>query len=163
MEWCGFRRTDPGTLALSRMLIRRRPIARSGLNARGGEMKIKTSELIDAPLDWAAASADGCVWATWRFKEQHAIGELNYSTDHRLGGPLLEREKIDIRHRPLPWHDVEATCRTGAPLNAFGPTGLVAGMRCFVASRLGDEVEVPDELVDAFQEATPSRADRQQG
>ena len=29
----------------------------------------------------------------------------------------------------------------------LGPTPLIAAMRCFVASRLGDEVEVPEELV----------------
>ena len=27
-----------------------------------------------------------------------------------------------------------------------GPTMLIAGLRCYVASKLGDEVEVPDEL-----------------
>ena len=27
-----------------------------------------------------------------------------------------------------------------------GPTPLIAAMRCFVASRLGDEVDVPEEL-----------------
>ena len=30
---------------------------------------------------------------------------------------------------------------------AFGPTPLIAAMRCFVASKLGDEVEVPNEIV----------------
>ena len=29
----------------------------------------------------------------------------------------------------------------------IGPTPLVATMRCYVASKLGDEVDVPDELV----------------
>lgn len=28
-----------------------------------------------------------------------------------------------------------------------GPTPLVAGMRCFVSSKFGDEIEIPDELV----------------
>lgn len=28
-----------------------------------------------------------------------------------------------------------------------GPTSLIAAMRCFVASKLGDEVDVPEELV----------------
>ena len=28
----------------------------------------------------------------------------------------------------------------------FGPTPLIAAMRCYVASKLGDEVEVPEEL-----------------
>jgi len=29
----------------------------------------------------------------------------------------------------------------------FGPTPLIAAMRCFVASKLGDEVDVPEELL----------------
>jgi hypothetical protein len=28
----------------------------------------------------------------------------------------------------------------------YGPTPLIAAMRCYVASRLGDEVDVPEEL-----------------
>jgi hypothetical protein len=28
----------------------------------------------------------------------------------------------------------------------YGPTPLIAAMRCFVSSRLGDEVEIPKEL-----------------
>jgi hypothetical protein len=28
-----------------------------------------------------------------------------------------------------------------------GPTPLIAAMRCYVASKMGDEVDVPDELV----------------
>ena len=28
-----------------------------------------------------------------------------------------------------------------------GPTPLIAAMRCYVASKLGDEVEVPEELL----------------
>lgn len=34
----------------------------------------------------------------------------------------------------------------GPALDWDGPTPLVAAMRCLVASRLGDEVEIPDEL-----------------
>lgn len=29
----------------------------------------------------------------------------------------------------------------------IGPTPLIAAMRCFVASRLGDEIEIPEELL----------------
>lgn len=29
----------------------------------------------------------------------------------------------------------------------YGPTPLIAAMRCFVASKLGDEVEIPEELL----------------
>ena len=34
---------------------------------------------------------------------------------------------------------------TGAALE-YGPTPLIAAMRCFVVSKLGDEVNVPDDL-----------------
>ncbi len=27
-----------------------------------------------------------------------------------------------------------------------GPTPLIAAMRCYVASKLGDEIEIPEEL-----------------
>jgi hypothetical protein len=30
-----------------------------------------------------------------------------------------------------------------------GPTPLIAAMRCYVASKLGDEVEIPEQLLDA--------------
>lgn len=33
------------------------------------------------------------------------------------------------------------------PAAVIGPTPLIAAMRCFVASKMGDEVDVPDELV----------------
>jgi hypothetical protein len=29
----------------------------------------------------------------------------------------------------------------------FGPTPLIAVMRCYVALKLGDEVEIPEELI----------------
>lgn len=29
----------------------------------------------------------------------------------------------------------------------YGPTPLIAAMRCYVASKLGDEVEIPEELL----------------
>jgi hypothetical protein len=33
------------------------------------------------------------------------------------------------------------------PCSAYGPTPLIAAMRCYVASKLGDEVDVPEELM----------------
>jgi len=31
-------------------------------------------------------------------------------------------------------------------IDECGPTPLIAAMRCYVASKLGDEVEIPEEL-----------------
>lgn len=41
---------------------------------------------------------------------------------------------------------MEPTFMIGEGGGYYGPTPLIAAMRCYVASKLGDEVEIPDEL-----------------
>lgn len=65
------------------------------------------------------------------------------STDWSQGGPIIERERITLIACD---NDFEAQSRTTPLACEEGPTPLIAAMRCFVASRLGDEVDVPDEL-----------------
>jgi hypothetical protein len=91
-------------------------------------------------LDWAVTLAEypnteHDVWRNFR-------SECHYWTDWAQGGPIIEREKMTLEWTGEDWmayirHDEEY----------FGPTPLIAAMRCFVASKLGDEVEVPDELL----------------
>ena len=50
-------------------------------------MKIRTSELTGAALDWAVAKAIG---------EYKPMAVPHYSTDWALGGPIIEREKISL-------------------------------------------------------------------
>lgn len=71
--------------------------------------------------------------------------------DWSQGGPIIEREMRD--HGFDVWRTKDmtqcaATYERGLPDSyVFGPTTLIAAMRCFVASRLGDEVDVPEELL----------------
>jgi len=110
---------------------------------------MKTSELTGAALDWAVAKAKGYadfVLDAKRFREMHDTGHYNYSTDWAQGGPIIDREKIGVDYfdvgngRPV-W------VAGLAPKQETGPTPLIAAMRCYVASKLGDEVEVPEELL----------------
>ena len=104
-------------------------------------MKVKTSELTGFALDWAVAMCAGL---------SHKLhGHIPYSTDWAQGGPIIEREGISI---VLDW-DVVGEFLWGATRieqsvvsQAEGTTPLIAAMRCYVASKLGDEVEIPDEL-----------------
>lgn len=84
------------------------------------------------------------------------------STDWSQGGPIIERERITAYALYL-----TGCSESGKEVNEFrewaahkqsgrywvspemftGQTPLIAAMRCYVASRLGDEVELPDELV----------------
>jgi hypothetical protein len=102
-------------------------------------MKIKTAELTGAALDWAVAKCVG-----YRL-DLAPEGSYTPSTDWAQGGPIIEREKIvlspDIHHTR--W---SATLR-GEAYIYWAQTPLIAAMRCYVASKLGDEVEIPEELV----------------
>ena len=68
------------------------------------------------------------------------------STDWSQGGPIIERERISVISD---FHEIEegwlAESYQGN-IQQFGPTPLISATRCYVASKLGDEVDVPDEL-----------------
>ena len=121
-------------------------------------MKVKTADLIGPALDWAVAVVEGLTeenaWTTIEiFKAARAGGLYWYSTDWGQGGPLIQREEIGLRRnapcsRGREWEaSPSATAKGAGGKWGYGPTPLIAAMRCFVASRLGDEVEIPDELV----------------
>lgn len=121
-------------------------------------MKIKVSELTGAALDWAVAKAEGAKGvrlhtyrginpgpAVWVVDWEHGwveLSSLDYSTDWSQGGPIIERKGIQLARVGNVWEawvDADGVfCQ--------GPTPLIAAMRCYVTSELGDEVEIPEEL-----------------
>lgn len=72
------------------------------------------------------------------------------STDWAQGGPIIDREMRE--HGFDVWRTADmaqcaATYERGLPDSyIYGSTPLIAAMRCYVASKLGDEVEIPEEL-----------------
>lgn len=118
--------------------------------------RVKTADLIGAALDFAVSKADNPPgqdgWGWWERDEQgflfDPLNECRYSpsTDWAQGGPIIDRLHIRTEWSAL-WscwlaHDLRC-----AGLAFPGATRLIAAMRCFVASRLGDEVDVPEELL----------------
>lgn len=111
-------------------------------------MKIKTSELIGLALDWAVAKCEGVLPASyddWKQTWSH------YSTNWVQGGPIIEREIHTLIKRDGVW---EAECFNPKYPNPYrfcyamkGSTLLIAAMRCYIASKLGAEVDVPEELL----------------
>ena len=121
-------------------------------------MKIKVSEATGPVLDWMVAKCEGYFDSMLNVKTGVVFGlcgELRFSTDWSQGGPIIECGKIDIRARipddvlrPNPRFAWKAECVATNPYYCgTGPTPLIAAMRCYVASKLGDEVEVPEELL----------------
>ena len=109
---------------------------------------MKTSELSGAALDWAVAMAENWAGADFEVKP--------YSTDWAQGGPIIEREMIQITPHCMvnPLHGWAASYRSFdedddvyALFRKRGRTPLIAAMRCYVANKLGDTVEIPEELI----------------
>lgn len=131
--------------------------------------KIKTSELTGVALDWVVAVAKGMFAERSIYTSSRLIdGKLHLlndagdvfndpfcpSTRWSQGGPIVERESMwvgaTVNMAPAveylqsddrKWFAQQMNHR------AYGPTPLIAAMRCFVASKLGDEVDTPEELL----------------
>lgn len=98
---------------------------------------MKTSELTGAALDWAVAK---CLHGNL-FMEP-------YSTNWAQGGPIIEREGMHVdclRQGESPVWEAWPYAG-GTKFIQQGETPLIAAMRCYVASKLGDEVEIPEGL-----------------
>jgi len=119
---------------------------------------MKTSELTGAALDWAVAKCEGVAvefYAGNFWADPHNIGrkwQWKPHADWSQGGPIIEREQIETICNGMQPDGLQWVARTQAekwtydPLES-GPTPLIAAMRCYVASKLGEEVEVPQELI----------------
>ena len=114
-------------------------------------MKVKTSKAKDQVLNYLVAKCEGLVNEDGLGVGFIRDGVFTPSIDWAQGGPIIEREWLDV----TPWpnesrEDMRWHCQQHDTANDFaqyGPTLLIAAMRCYVACILGDEVEVPNELV----------------
>jgi hypothetical protein len=115
---------------------------------------MKTSELTGAALDWAVAKCEGdnsvasCYYSDDNVPlclEEAPEPLWEPSTDWAQGGPIIEREELCIdKVARENWCACVRSVKNSPWL--YGPTPLIAAMRCYVASKLGDTVEIPDEL-----------------
>lgn len=132
---------------------------------------IQTKDLTGAALDWAVATA-GQEWKTAHkhFPTMtldptfrgisdvacdgmvHLIPSNPMRQDPRpynpsgcwvLGGQIIEREMLGV----MPASDAQWRAGDVGGANGYGPTPLIAAMRCYVASKLGTSVDVPEELL----------------
>lgn len=121
---------------------------------------MKTSELTGPALDWAVAKCEALSAYTDIGHEGWGV-YVDYSDDYcqvhytptlnwGWGGPIIERELMQIsgsvtNNEPR-WFALRVKDDKSGVCKGHGPTPLIAAMRCYVASRLGDDVEIPEEL-----------------
>jgi len=111
---------------------------------------LKTSELTGAALDWAVAKCEA-----YRL-DLVTEGSYTPSTDWAQGGPIIERMRLNRLTTNVSGGytaSVKVTLTNTDDdfyivwTSKSGPTPLIAAMRCYVANKLGDDVDVPDDLV----------------
>jgi hypothetical protein len=119
---------------------------------------MKTSELTGAALDWAVAKCEGIELENGCYnrllvdgrmsKGQSMLVPFTPSTHWEQGGAIIEREWINIvkNESGKYWQAASEKWMLNDGHPCIGETPLIAAMRCYVESELGDDVEVPEEL-----------------
>jgi hypothetical protein len=138
-------------------------------------MLVNAEYLDGLALDWAVAKAKGYQlykdahlngetkygWHVSGLSEDHnywiSLEAYSPSTDWAQGGPIIECELIDMQAKynsgnPIvpkgQWYwQASIVGEDGVAYWFDGPAPLVTAMRCYVASKLGPELDVPDELM----------------
>lgn len=118
-------------------------------------MKVKTSELTGAALDWAVAKA---VYGDAKYllkpmmskvpyvfmtKEDGREIRVSYSTNWAHSGPLIQSNLYRVEELGYDLWEAEAV---GAKPQR-GQSALIAICRAVVASKIGEEVDIPDSLL----------------
>lgn len=133
---------------------------------------MKTENLSGVALDWAVAKCENKNFELVEsFLDYYDEGGMHYADDWAMAGPIIEREGITIvrcsgdlgeprtywsaTSEMQAWHwgygpfhepDEDKSIQIYASQTIKGPTPLIAAMRCYVASKLGDDVDIPREL-----------------
>ena len=117
---------------------------------------MKTSELTGDALDWAVAKIEYTKPVTIGSSTLMVFKDVPFdyhpSTNWAQGGAIIEREGIST------WVFDDVTWKAENPFASGvdqvfeGSTPLIAAMRCYVASVMGDEVDVPEELQEVVYE-----------
>lgn len=109
---------------------------------------MKTANLTGAALDWAVAKAEGllddCEIQAGYVWDRGVL--FSPTRNWNNCGPIIEREGITVAP-----DDVAPWCAfidrgTADDVIYSGTTPLIAAMRCYVVSKLGDNVELPEGL-----------------
>ena len=115
-------------------------------------MLVKVDKLIGPALDWAVAKCINPLYGMvgvsihqdnrdrWHVTLHGERGCFAPSTNWAQGGPIIDREG-------LPTYQIQSCDgKLWKCCNSLGPTLLIAAMRCYVSSQLGNEIEIPNEL-----------------
>lgn len=115
---------------------------------------VKVTDLSGPALDWAVAECENkivvpagtmLVFVDHDAPPVMGIVEWSPSEIWAQAGPIIERERIDVCY--VVSEDGWQAITADSHFVFRARTPLIAAMRCYVASEIGDTVEVPEELM----------------
>lgn len=119
--------------------------------ASTGSTLVKVAEATELQINWLVAK---CEWVQWTFETatvDEIIQDCHYCTDWEQGGPIKEREKIGTNWVVSNYLNLDGCWSAHIPQRngriIYAQTELVAAMRCYLISKLGETAEVPSELI----------------
>ena len=105
-------------------------------------MKTNTRDLVGKALDYAVTKA---MKSDFVYEESTYL--LPYSTDREYAEVIIATYNILVHQTGDHWTAAIENLQRLEPTVESGPTREIAAMQCFAVSRLGDFVEVPDNLL----------------
>lgn len=118
-------------------------------------MTINVNEAEGVVLDWLVAKAAGFTPYSHRGQlyphyvdDRDACASWSPTTNWNQAGPIIERERLDGFWNPElgKWSIAGWDSRAEREVVERHESLLVASMRCFAVSKLGNQAEVPEEL-----------------
>lgn len=105
-------------------------------------MKTNTRDLVGRALDYAVTKA-----MAPKFEYDDTTYLLPYSTDKEYADVVIATYDILVHQTGEIWVAAIESLQHIEAVMESGPTREIAAMQCFAVSRLGDTVEVPDNLL----------------
>lgn len=128
-------------------------------------IEVKTADLTGAALDWMVAQVEAVPVAIaaphygtdWRVYKPDFGGKYSPSTDWAIGGPLIAKFQVALipeAHDGMEgtemserWYADVYYCSGEQYTTEHCDTALIAACRAIVATKFGDSVQVPKELM----------------
>jgi len=114
-------------------------------------MKVKTKHLSKLALNWAVSLCEHPEWShenrISNVKFARKLGAHDWINNAALIVDILDRESISVGKKP---NDTNGTCvahHLSSGSYVTGSSVSIAVLRCYVCARLGEEVEIPAELL----------------
>ena len=117
---------------------------------------VQAADLTGSALDYAVAMCEGKRLSgaslAYQIQEHGTVtdGFKRYSpsSDWEIGGPIIELARVRVTPFP-PGREADGWSAGiyGKEIGVAGPTPLIAAMRCYVASKFQNGIDIPEELL----------------